>query len=643
MIVGTLADTIGELTDIQRKAVEWDEGPLLVLAGPGSGKTRVLTCRVARLLDASPNERFRILALTFTNKAAHEMKSRIAALVPGSEERAEINTFHGFCARLLRQHGVHLGMKPNFEIYSRTADREALLKDALQRGSDGFEHDDTRFLPRIDALKARLISPEQADRYLMRHDTSREASERIALAYRLYEEELKRSNALDFNSLIILAHQILNYPKLAEHFRTIYRYWLIDEFQDTNGPQYDLLRRMAGDSFHQLFAVADDDQTIYEWNGANVRRIGSLVKDFECEVVQLTDNFRCPPGIVEAANRLVVYNVRRDLSKRSAEAAKSRPETETNESEIRCLVFPSDAGEARGIATEVAALDAEERGQTAILARNRALLETVQDELASLNVPTALLARRDDFASPQMRWLVAGLKQINRPLDRRNMVTLIETFRSFTGAALDFEDLEVRSEAGQVALMTVWFDSVRKASPPKPASKAVDTLARFASGDKRLPDTVKTVIECFESKGADGDFNDDVSAWRRIEREIRQAHGAVSLDQFLQEMALRSKQPVPEPGSVSLGTIHGAKGLEFDRVYLMGLAEEVLPSWHSVKNDNSSAALEEERRGCFVAITRAKRCLILSRAKTYRGWKKRPSRFLEEMGLLSDGPGRSLA
>ena len=475
-----------ELTLIQRKAVEWDGGPLLVLAGPGSGKTRVLTCRVARLLEASPNEHFRILALTFTNKAAHEMKTRIAALAPGSEERAEINTFHGFCAQLLRQHGVHLGIKPSFEIYSRTADREALLEDALQRQSDRFERDDIRLLPSIDALKARLVGPEQATRYLQHQsDSLPEAAERIALAYQLYEEELRRSNALDFNSLIFLSFQLLKYPALARHCRTIYRYWLIDEFQDTNGPQYKMLQRMAGDNFRQLFAVADDDQTIYEWNGANVRRISSLVNDFGCEVIQLTDNFRCPPRIVEAANRLVVYNVRRNLTKQSAEAAK--PGSERGESEIQCRVFSSDADEASGIANDIAALKIGERDQTAVLARNRALLKAVEEELADLNVPTSLLARRDDFVSPQMRWLVASLKQINRPLDRRNIATLIETFRRFTGTSLDAEKLALRSKTDQVTLLTAWTDSVREASLPCAVTSAVDALACLASGSMRLP------------------------------------------------------------------------------------------------------------------------------------------------------------
>ncbi len=634
-MTGTLADTAHELTDIQRKAVEWSDGPLLVLAGPGSGKTHVLTCRVAQLLDTSPNERFRVLGLTFTNKAAHEMKTRIAALVPGNEERAEINTFHGFCAQLLRQHGTHLGIRPNFEIYSRTADREALLEDALRRQSKCFGRGDLRLLPRIDALKAHLISPEQAAQYLEKQDILPNEPERIADVYRLYEEELRRSNALDLNSLIFLSYQLMNYSAIARHCRASYRYWLIDEFQDTNGPQYDLLRRMAGDNFQQLFAVADDDQTIYEWNGANVKHISRFVEDFKCEIIQLTDNFRCPTGIVEAANRLVVYNVRRDFSKQSAKAA--RLSSNHSEWDIQCQVFSSDAKEAAGIATEIADLKVAERHQTAVLARNRTLLEAVRVELLRLNVPVILLARKDEFASPQMRWMVAYLKQINRPLDGRNMSILVETFGRFTGiTTIDTEDLTARSKTNQVTLLTAWMDAVREESPSSTVLQAMDVLASLTTDNVHFADAVKQVIQYFGSADLDGDLQDDISAWCRIERDIRQARGTVSLDQFLQELALRSKEPIPQQGSVSLSTIHGAKGLEFDRVYLIGLAEEVLPSWHSVRKAIGSAALEEERRGCFVAITRTKRYLILSRANSYRGRPKNPSRFLNEMGLLTE-------
>ena len=632
-----LDSTLNELTDIQRKAVNWDEGSMLVLAGPGSGKTRVLTCRIARLLDSNRDQRFRILALTFTTKAAAEMASRVTALVPGIEGRAHIDTFHGFCAQVLRQHGVHLGIKPDFAIYSQTEDRQAVLEDAIRRDrTHEASREDLRLLPLIDNLKARLVEPDEAEEKIMaRGGVTPEDASRGARAYRLYEDELHRAGALDFNSLIFEAYRLFAYPAMARHYQTSYRYWLVDEFQDTNGAQYALLRRMAGDEFREIFAVADDDQTIFEWNGANVRRLGTLVRDFSCKVVQIPTNFRCPPPIVEAANRLVVYNSRRVKSKKPASPAPENALLSEDEP-IRYREFGTDREETAGIAHEIACSDGAERSETVVLARNRFLLDSMHDALEGNGVPAETVMRRDDFASPQMRWLVACLKQIHRPLDLRNMAVLVEAFDRFAHSPLDWDDLASQSESNGITFLKVWIDAVRGVEQPSPVTDAVKAIVKLASGRLKLAAAIVHVINCFDTDGADDDVKDDLSAWRRIEREIRDVQGLASLDRLLQEVQLRSKEPVPAPGTVSLATIHGAKGREFDTVYLIGLAEEVLPSWHSVKKGDGSAALEEERRGCFVAVTRTKKRLILSRARHYRGWRKEPSRFLREMGCLGE-------
>jgi DNA helicase-2/ATP-dependent DNA helicase PcrA len=281
----------------------------------GSGKTQVLTCRIARLLDAARDKSFRVLALTFTNKAADEMKERVASFAPGLEERANIGTFHSFFGQILRQHGAHLGIKPDFVIYALDEDRKAVFEDALRRGIDAglpLDMEDVRYLGIIDQLKSRLVPPDHTDKALPIYDHS----ERVALAYKVYEDELRRINALDFSSLIFETYRLAStFPAIAMRYRRSYPYWMLDEFQDTNDAQYRLLGALAGDDFRNLFAVADDDQIIYQWNGASFRQIQRFRADFGASVLQLPTNFRCPPAIVEAANRLVAYNVNRTEAK----------------------------------------------------------------------------------------------------------------------------------------------------------------------------------------------------------------------------------------------------------------------------------------------------------------------------------------
>ena len=595
------------------------------------------------MLDSSRDQRFRVLALTFTNKAANEMASRLTQLVPGLEGRATIDTFHGFCAQVLRQHGVHLGIKPDFTIYSRSEDRQAVLEDAVRRGlGQNSNLADVRLLPLIDDLKARLVEPDAAEQRIRAPEgVAADYASYVARAYRLYEEELRRINALDFNSLILNAYQLFAYPALARQYQRAYRYWLVDEFQDTNGAQYALLRRMAGEDFREVFAVADDDQTVFEWNGANVARIRELVRDFSCNIVQLPTNFRCPPRIVEAANRLIVYNSHRVASKHAARPVlSSHGSLPSNEEQIQIREFDTDRDEVEGIADEIARLDGGTRGRTAVLARNRLLLEAMHKSLTAAGVPSVVATRRDDFLSPQMRWFVACLKQIDRPLDLRNMEALAEAFGDFAPSPLDWNDLVSQSESRGVTCFKVWTDAVRGANLSPPVAEAVGAIADFATGKIGREAAIERVLSGFERSDPDGDLKDlkdDLSAWRRIEREVRSAKGPLPLDRFLQELALRPKEPLPVAGTVSLATIHGAKGQEFDTVYLIGLAEEILPSWQSLKKGDSSAALEEERRGCFVAVTRTRKHLVMSWARQYRRWPKRPSRFLEEMGCLGTG------
>lgn len=627
----SLESSLAELTAIQRQAVEWDNGPLLVLAGPGSGMTRVLTCRIARLLDRSRRQRFRILALASSDGTARMMANGVASLASGLEDRTTVVTLHGFCTKVLRQHGVHRRLNTNFAIYSRTADRLAVLGDALRRAGAHHTRDTAQqLLPWIDYLKDRLVEPEQAEPHLAAMNGAiAEHPGHVAKAYRLYEKELRRGNALDLRSLIFETYRLFKpYPIFAEHYQTVYRYWLVDQFQDTHGAQYALLRCMVGSSFPNFLAVAEDDRIVSERNGANVRRIRALVRDFGCEVMQLPTNFRCPPDVVEAGNRLMVYNGRRAESNRpAAPTATVGHAANPDEAPVRCLAFATDAQEIAGIAGEIASLDAEARSGTAVLARRRAPLQAVRDALQARDVPAYLDLRRGDFASAEVRWLAACLEQVRRPLDRRNMALLGRSFEQFSKARVDWEEIASRSESEGVTWLAAWLDSVRGNGAEGTDDALVAPVTALAAGAITPAAAADQVLTCLERRGADDDLEEDLEAWRRLHRDAGSGNGDLSPAGFLPASP-------PAPGAVTLTTMHGARGREFETVFLLGLAEGILPSCRSIRTEaeDGGAAMDEERRECYVVITGARRRVVLSWARRYRGTETQPSRFLAEMG-----------
>lgn len=634
----SLQSAIRELTDIQKEAVNFTDGALLVLAGPGSGKTQVLTCRIGRLLAESINMNFRVLALTFTNKAADEMMNRVRAFVPGQEERANVGTFHSFCAQVLRQHGVHVGIQPNFTIYSRDEDRHAVLADSL-KGHVDLENEDAdgsaKFLTMIDKLKSHLLGPNQAETALKNFPDSK----RIAEVYRLYELELRKVNALDFNSLIYEAYQLFKqFPAIATRYRKSHPYWLLDEFQDTNSAQYLFIRTLAGTDFRNVFVVADDDQIIYQWNGASFRHIQKFIADFSSKQIQLPTNYRCPPAIVDAANHLVAYNAERTAQKAPLIAGKQNLLLPSDQ-HLMLKVFNDEQSEADGVAEIINERGTGSWGQTAVLARNRALLQKVKASLQSHNIPSTISQRRDDFLSPNFRWLVALLQQSLRPQDKRNMLILIEAFNRLSNTSIQTDQVVAEADVLGISYLAHWYRTASDLELESPNKGFLELAGPLVGSAASFREVAKKLTSAFE-KGigedqAESDLSEDLAAWREIQREISSSVGKnILLDQFLQELQLRSKEPTPALETVRLMTIHGAKGREFDFVFVIGLAEEVMPSYQSLKKGENSAELEEERRNCFVAITRTKECLVLTRATSYRGYIKNPSRFLREMGLV---------
>lgn len=626
----TLQEQLESLSVIQRTAATWDRGALLLLAGPGAGKTRVLTTRLAKLIHESPGKNFRVLALTFTTAAAREMRDRVEAMLSGEAgNRLFIGTFHSFGTHTLRQHGSHVGVRSDFGIYDRDEDRRALLVDGLTR--EGFAKDDARWLPVIDRLKARLIEPGIA---ASRFRDPAEGKE-IARVYQVYERALRAQNVLDFNGLILETCRLArDMPAVAQRIRSTYRYWMVDEFQDTSPAQYRMLRVLAGQKFADIFCVADDDQIIYQWAGASYRQLEMFRSDFKPNLLQLVENHRCPPEIVQAGNKLVIHNTQRTPEKVPLQSM--RPWLESS---ITLREFETEEEERTAICEEIASSSKDAWHGTAILGRTRSLLEPFLKELQKRGVKAALAQRRDQFISPQFSWLQASLELAIRPTDRQTFLLLVNSANRIAAIELDPLSLLAEAEAEGRSYLEHWALAISTEGSQIGAQLSALTrpLVESRSAWRAF---VREAIVLLSATGGDtvdgvpSDVIDDKAAWEKCQREMRAELGAdPDLADFVQGLALRSKEPPADPQAVSLLTVHASKGLEFDFVYLVGAAETVMPSWQSTKKGDTSVEMEEERRNCFVAITRTRQRLTISRAKSYRGWSKPASRFLREMEL----------
>ena len=628
-----LQAALERLSPTQKQGVEWNQGAALMLAGPGVGKTTVVTTRIARILEDSHPKHFRILALTFTTKAGDEMRNRVETMVPGLSERTVIGTFHSFCAQVLRQHGSHLGIKPDFGIYDQDSDRAELLREALMRAASNGEPvstEDVRWMSVIDRLRSSLVSPVKTARHF--HD--RDAGEKAARVYTIYESALRERNVTDFNGMLLdtcrLAREV---PAVAARIRQTYPYWMIDEFQDTTPAQYLLIKILAGDEFKNIFAVADDDQIIYHWAGASYRQIASFRKHFSPVLMQLVENRRCPPTLVQAANNLIGHNAERTPGKKSLV-----PTLPSTGSTLELRVFATEVDEADAIAREMASFGSESWGRTAVLGRTRAILQPVLDSLKREGVTASIATRRDRFISPQFEWLQSCLELAVRPTDRQMFTSMVGAANRIGRVELDAAILAAEAECSGVSYLEFW-SAAAKETDGEIEQCLADFAERLVQSRVRWRQVVSDALDWLPTTAAslEGLVNDvveDKAAWESATRAIRAERGSwPELDELLRGIALRPKEPPVDPDTLRLLTIHGAKGLEFENVWLLGVAESILPSWQSLKPDAKPAELEEERRNFFVAITRTRKRLILSYATKYRGWERKQSRFIKEMDI----------
>lgn len=636
---------LSSLNENQREAVLWDNGPLLVLAGPGSGKTRVLTCRIARILEQSAGQHFRLLALTFTNKAAAEMRSRVEELVPGELGRVRLTTFHSYAAELLQQHGNHLGLRPDFQILANDADREALLDDVLDRIRKDLAYSlpshfkATQLLPAITRLLEQCVPVDQVEARLQQ--TNVENAIPLARVYAAYREALRKTNALDFPSLIAESLDLLTqYPFLVKHIRKVYKHILLDEFQDTNHTQYRILSLIAQPDPTTLFVVADDDQIIYQWNGASPKRIQALRDDFGVFELQLPENYRCPPLVIELANALIEKNLNRSAGKKPLKAVKQGESGDV----VRVFHFDTVDEEAGWIAQDISQRNPDERKNCAVLARTKKLLDLAGRKLEEAGVPVYYAARKDEFKSAPLRMLHAILRLANATGDKQSLARLSKAFYELEGISIELAPVLSRASADGKDLLRTWLEEVKRRDiPEKETRQLLDNGMKSLLNSLNYRDFAEKLLKWAEAcqqtlqpdENAFNEFEEERQVWKLLLAEITKKFEGedVSLHQLLHELDLTSKTPPKPAEAVPCFTIHASKGMEFGHVYLMGLVEDQLPSWAAVKKGDNSLEMQEERRNCFVAITRAQKSLTMSFATQVFGWAKQPSRFLTEMGI----------
>ena len=635
-----------DLNDNQLAAANWQENPLLVLAGPGSGKTLVLTHRIAKIIADTPSQYFVILALTFTNKAAAEMRDRLEQLIPKVSERVKVTTFHSLAANILRQHGSHIGLRPDFTILNQEEDQRIILDKALKALSH-FEtenHPPEKFLRAINQLLQHGILVEEAKTFLLKVKVAEaeEEAEFLSQIYSTYCQESITSNCLDFGNLIIQATTLLrDKPFIQKFLHRIYYHVCVDEFQDTNQAQYNLLRLLINPERQNLFIVADDDQIIYQWNGASPERLKALQNDYNPTIIQLPKNHRCPPEIIELANKLISHNPDRHPAKQPLRADKSASGSDP----IRVRDFPTFEAEATWIASDIA--KRSDKNGCVVLARSKRLLEIIVKKLEQFGIPAYLHSRKNEFESTPLIWLHAMLRLAHARHDKKQLYRVCQSFYNLEGIKIEPETVEPLATTQNDDYLRAWHTLVIERQELSEQAKQIFEKSVPKLMDRLdFGDLVENAFVWFETLRSDDnpsqsetfiDYEEEKKTWQDLKNQIERQYGReqVTLHLLLQEVDLRSKSLSPPPGAIPCFTVHASKGMEFKHVYLAGLVEEQFPSWQAIKKEKGGESLEmqEERRNCFVAITRTQETLTLTYAKKVFGWNKQPSRFLEEMGF----------
>ncbi len=632
-----------KLNPPQQRAVNTTEGALLILAGAGSGKTQVITTRIVHLLKDKRVPAENILAVTFTNKAAKEMNERVNSMAGALAKKIVISTFHSLGVRILRRDIRALGFKPNFSIYS-SSDQAGVIRQAVrERDIDPKKTDPDQILWKISGLKNRLIGPKE-----FTPDSSSPLEIAVAAVYPRYQELLKGFNAIDFDDIIMLSVGLLKTPAILSYWQERFRYIMVDEYQDTNASQY-LMISLLAKKHGNICVVGDDDQSIYGWRGAEVENILNFAKDYPgCVTIKLEQNYRSTGAILDAANSVIKNNLLRTDKALWTASGTGRV--------IDLLVADSEDDEAAKVVEAMMLEQYRDKllwSDLAILYRSNAQSRAFEEKLRMERIPYVVIGGQQFYERKEVKDAIAYLKVIDNPSDEASLLRIINFPRRGIGDTTLIKlnqwsmehDVPLFETLGRVTEIDEISTSCKKTVLAF-HNMMKDVMGRFTSynmGEQvnKLFNHLRIEDELYRT------LNDAAQARKRIENieqvvnslaafEEKNPRGTLSA--FLERISLMDEDKPKEDGkehglnAVTLMSLHSSKGLEFSHVWLVGMEEELLPHKRSIEEDPTVA---EERRLCYVGITRARKFLTISRCLTRRKYgaieERKPSRFLAEI------------
>lgn len=614
----SIYDTLNEQ---QKKGVFTTDGPVLLLAGAGSGKTRVLTHRIAYLIDELGVNSWNIMAITFTNKAAGEMKERVENLVGVGSDSIWVTTFHSTCVRILRRYADRIGYDNNFAIYD-TDDQKTVMKEVCKRLQiDTKQLKERTILGAISSAKDELISPPEYEL----NAAGDYRKQKIASAYREYQETLRKNNAMDFDDLIMKTVELFKTDQeVLASYQKRFKYIMVDEYQDTNTAQFELIRLLAAGT-RNLCVVGDDDQSIYKFRGANIRNILDFEKVYpEAVVIRLEQNYRSTQNVLDAANAVIKNNTGRK--------EKTLWTDHGNGNRIHFRQFDNAYEEAEFVADDIAGKKRNgiaDYGDCAVLFRTNAQARLLEERFVVEGIPYNVVGGVNFYARKEIKDLLAYLKTIDNGRDDLAVKRIINIPKRGIGAATiakvqDYADLheisfyEALCQADEVTGLT--SKTAEKLKPFVNLINVFRSKVDFYGIKELLEDVIETTGYVKELEASD---EEDAEA--RIENideliskavAFEETHDQPTLGEFLEEVALVADIDNVEEGNnrVLLMTIHSAKGLEFSHVYMTGMEDGIFPSYMTIVSDDQGE-IEEERRLAYVGITRAKEDLTLCYAK----------------------------